>query len=141
MTINRICFHSIWQITNFENKFWKLPFFNPVETNGKRKKIKNGRSDVRSSLTYPPTYIRYHQMQLDIPTYLPKNLTSYVNAPLYELVSLISWPVSRHTVCTINSVIFGFSNFSCMFLNPNIFFQFEFSLFYFIRCEKPPGTS
>ena len=28
-----------------------------------------GRSDVRSSLTYPPTYIRYHQMQLDIPTY------------------------------------------------------------------------
>jgi len=32
-----------------------------------------------------------------------------------------------------------FSNFSCMFLNPNNFFQFE--LFYFIRYEKPPGTS
>ena len=27
-----------------------------------------------------------------------------------------------------------FSNFSCMFLNPNNFFQF-------IRSEKPPGTS
>ena len=26
-----------------------------------------------------------------------------------------------------------FSNFSCMFLNPNIFFQFEFKLFWFIR--------
>ena len=31
-------------------------------------------SDIRFSLIYPPTYIRCH-------TYLPKNLTSYVNAP------------------------------------------------------------
>ena len=29
-----------------------------------------------------------------------------------------------------------FSNFSCMFLNPNHFFQFEF-----IISEKPPGSS
>ena len=29
-----------------------------------------------------------------------------------------------------------FSNFSCMFLNPNIFFQFEFKLFWFIRYSK-----
>ena len=34
-----------------------------------------------------------------------------------------------------------FSNFSCTFLNPNNFFQFEFELFKFIRFEKPPGTS
>ena len=34
-----------------------------------------------------------------------------------------------------------FSNFSCMFLNPNIFFQFEFKFFKFIESEKPPGTS
>ena len=34
-----------------------------------------------------------------------------------------------------------FSNFSCMFLNPNIFFKFEFLLFWIIRYEKPPGTS
>ena len=31
--------------------------------------LENGRSDIRSSLTYPPTYIRYHQMHLDLPTY------------------------------------------------------------------------
>ena len=35
----------------------------------------------------------------------------------------------------------SFSNFSCMFLSPNNFFQFEFWLFQFIRHEKPPGTS
>ena len=34
-----------------------------------------------------------------------------------------------------------FSNFSCMFLNPNNLFQYEFQLFQFIRYEKPPGTS
>jgi hypothetical protein len=34
-----------------------------------------------------------------------------------------------------------FSHFSCMFLNPNDFFQFEFWLFQFIRSEKPPRTS
>ena len=34
-----------------------------------------------------------------------------------------------------------FSNFSCRFLNPNIFFQFELWLFYFLRCETPPETS
>ena len=28
-----------------------------------------------------------------------------------------------------------------MFLNPNIFFQFELELFYFFRSEKPPGAS
>ena len=43
--------------------------FDP-EINKISKNSKNYRSDVRSSLTYPPTYIRYHQMQLDIPTYL-----------------------------------------------------------------------
>ena len=34
-----------------------------------------------------------------------------------------------------------FSNFSCRFLNPNNFFQFELLLFYFLRSEKSPGTS
>ena len=34
-----------------------------------------------------------------------------------------------------------FSNFSCMFLNPYDFFQFEFKLFCLIRSEKSPGTS
>ena len=34
-----------------------------------------------------------------------------------------------------------FSNFSCIFLNPNNFFQFELWLFYFLRSEKSPGTS
>ena len=34
-----------------------------------------------------------------------------------------------------------FSNFSCRFLSPNNFFQFELYLFYFLRSEKPPGTS
>ena len=33
--------------------------------------------------------------------------------------------------------ILTFSNFYCMFLNPNNFFQFEFQLFQFIRYEKP----
>jgi hypothetical protein len=33
------------------------------------------------------------------------------------------------------------SNFSCRFLNPNNFFQFELQLFYFLTSEKPPGTS
>ena len=33
----------------------------------------------------------------------------------------------------------GFSNFSCRFLNPNNFFQFELQLFWFFRCEKFPG--
>ena len=28
-----------------------------------------------------------------------------------------------------------------MFLNHNNFFRYEFQLFYFIRYEKPPGTS
>ena len=28
-----------------------------------------------------------------------------------------------------------------MFLDPNNFFQFEFSLFEIIRYEKPPGTT
>ena len=35
----------------------------------------------------------------------------------------------------------GIFNFSCRFLNPNIFFQFELQLFYFLRSEKPSGTS
>ena len=34
-----------------------------------------------------------------------------------------------------------FSNFSCMFLNPNILFQFEYELFYFIISEEPPERS
>ena len=34
-----------------------------------------------------------------------------------------------------------FSNFSCMFLIPNNFFQFELKLFYFLRSEKSPATS
>jgi hypothetical protein len=56
---------------------------------------KNDRSDVRSSLTYPPTYIRYRQMQLDIPTYLkiwrhmwmlPYSRTEpWVTVPSYDL--------------------------------------------------------
>ena len=37
--------------------------------------------------------------------------------------------------------ILTFSNFYCMFLNPNDFFQSEFQLFQFIRSEKSPGTS
>ena len=36
----------------------------------KIKESKNEGSEIRSSLTSPPTYIRYRQMQLDIPTYL-----------------------------------------------------------------------
>ena len=34
-----------------------------------------------------------------------------------------------------------FSNFSCRFLYPNNFFQFELYSFYFLRSEKSPGTS
>ena len=34
-----------------------------------------------------------------------------------------------------------FSNFSCMFGNPKFFSQFEFYFFYFIKYEKPQGTS
>ena len=41
---------------------------------GKRQKIADSIFDV------PPTKIRYHQIQLDIPKYLPKNLSSYINA-------------------------------------------------------------
>ena len=34
-----------------------------------------------------------------------------------------------------------FSKFSCRFLNPNNFFQFELQLLNFHRSEKPSGTS
>ena len=37
--------------------------------------------------------------------------------------------------------IYLFSNFSCRFLNPNYFFQFELQSFYRIGSEKPPVTS
>ena len=41
--------------------------------NGKKSKVK--KSDIRSPLTYPPTYIRCHQIQLYISTYLVYLLT------------------------------------------------------------------
>ena len=57
-----------WYKQNWKKKFWKWPL--NLEINGKNKNPNMyGRSDVRSSLTYLPTYIRYHQMQLNIPTY------------------------------------------------------------------------
>ena len=58
--------------------FWEWPL--KLEINGFFK-IKNGRSDVWSSLTY------LHQISSEAAwhTYLPKNLTSYVNAPLNQL--------------------------------------------------------
>ena len=33
-----------------------------IASHFKKQNFKNGSSDVRSSLTYPPTFIRYHQM-------------------------------------------------------------------------------
>ena len=46
--------------------------------------------------------------------------------------------VSKTNTCHFENY---FSFFSSMFLNPDIFFQFEFELLYFIRYEKPPGTN
>ena len=57
--------------------------------------------------------------------------TSQNNTPVHCIV-LRDYLIQRNRV---------FSNFSCMFLNPNNFFQFEFLLFKIIRYEKPPGTS
>ena len=47
-----------------------------------------------------------------------------------------------HTMLYSNQKM-AFSNFSCRFLNPNNFFQFEFEFefFSFIRSNKPPGIS
>ena len=42
------------------------------------------------------------------------------------------------TMDELSEQVHYFSNFSCMFLNPYIFFQFQFE---FLRYEKPPGTS
>ena len=53
------------------------------------------------------------------------------------LVTVISKTCCNLYLCTkMSSQRHMFSNLSCMFLNPNYFFQFEF-----IRSEKPPGIS
>jgi hypothetical protein len=46
----------------------------------------------------------------------------------------------RHSVRIRGKKRFFFY-FSCRFLNPNNFIQFELKLFYFLRSEKSPGTS
>ena len=87
----------------FQKKVLGITFLS-IRDKWKKQKFTNGRSDVRSSLTYPPTYIRYHQIQLDISTYLvylPKNLTSYVNAPLRSEWQNISLLYGGTILCNI----------------------------------------
>ena len=45
----------------------------------------------------------------------------------FDLLAISGFPVDKEL---INFILrYNFSNFSCMFLNPNIFFQFEFWFF------------
>ena len=56
------------------------------------------------------------------PRYCPVK-TEFLKQLLLKLVSML---FPKKEICT-------FSNFSCRFLNPKYFFQFEFELFQFIR--------
>ena len=61
-------------------------------------------------------------------------LAVFSNCRKISLILVVSKTNTRHFETY-------FSNFSCMFLNPNHFFHFQFELFWFIRYGKPPGTS
>ena len=66
-----------------------------------------------------------------------------------EFTSFASSALKRHILAIhekrkpfeCDKVIYIFCNFSCRFLNPSYFFQFEFQLFECIKSEKSPGTS
>ena len=93
-SISNFFINKISRANKLSGKKYLLAIFR-FGNKGKKKKFKIGRSDVRSSLTYPPKYL--HQISLDAPwhTYLHKNLTSYENAPHFEICHLVKSFTSR----------------------------------------------
>ena len=96
-------------------------------------------------------FFSYHQVDLAHPTALfcpilvcPQKanmgfqILAYFSS-IYKTRKMV--PNTRKTFYGVSWQYRFFLNFSWMFLNPNIFFQFEFWLFWFFRHEKPPGIS